>query len=286
MKSLMLKLLTSLVLLSSTTLFAADVSGELDKKVIAFLSKAIGPNENYKLEKMSILKTEEMKEIPGWKVYFVRIDLILLKQEGKKVTVNDIVFTDGKTLSKDFLDLSSGRSLKTGLSLDLDAKAYTKDHLLAGKFNAPNKLVIFSDPLCPFCMDFVPEVIRDVEKNPETFALFYYHFPLSIHPAAPTLVKAMLVAEAKGEKEMVKKVYDEVFDLKTTDEKVILEAFNKAMKTNITLEEINQPSIVAKLKSDHEYATSLMVNGTPTIYLNGKKDESKYLYRTLIKEGK
>jgi len=281
----MLKLLTSLVL-SSTLLFSADAGVDLDKKVTNFLTKAIGPNENYKLEKMTILKKEDLKDLQGWKVFFVRIDLTLVKQDGKKVTINDIVFTDGKALSKDLMDLTSGKSYKNSLSLDIDAKAYTKEHLLAGNFNAPNKLVIFSDPLCPFCMDFVPEVIRDVEKNPETFALFYYHLPLSIHPAAPGLIRAMLVAEEKGEKDMVKRVYDEVFDLKKADDMQILKEFNAAFKTNITPSEIVQDRIVKRMQADHDYATNLMINATPTIYLNGKKDDEKTSYRKLIKEKK
>jgi len=284
-KSLMLKLLTSLVL-SSTLLLSAEGNLDLDKKVTNFLTKAIGPNDSYKLEKMTILKKDSLKEVSGWYVYFVRLDLILTKQEGKKVTVNDIVFTNGKVLSKDLLDIGSGKSLKNGLSLDLDAKAYTKEHLLAGNFNAPNKLVIFSDPLCPFCMDFVPEVIRDVEKNPETFALFYYHLPLSIHPAAPGLIRAMLVAEEKGEKDVVKRVYDEVFDLKKADDAQILKAFNTAFKTSITPSEIVQDNIIKRMQADHEYATNLMINSTPTVYLNGKKDDEKTSYRKLIKEKK
>jgi len=87
-------------------------------------------------------------------------------------------------------------------------------------------------------------VIADVEKNPETFALFYYHFPLNIHVAAPTLVKAMILAEEKGDKEIVKKVYQEVLDIKESDEKVILDIFNPTFKTNFTVAQINQPHIL------------------------------------------
>lgn len=285
MRSLMLKLLTITIALSSM-LFSAEAVLDIDKKVVSFLEKAIAPNENYKFEKITILKKDDLKDAAGWKVYFVRIDLSLLKQEGKKVSVNDIVFTNGKILSKDFIDVNNGKSIKNNFSLDIEASAYTKEHLLAGNFNAPNKLVIFSDPLCPFCMDFVPEVITAVEKNPEIFALFYYHFPLSIHPSSPTLVKAMLVAEEKGDKDIVKKMYNEIIDLKTADEKIILDTFNQVFKTNITLEEINQAHIIKKLNSDHDLATNLMINGTPTIFLNGKKDDTRTNYKKLIKEKK
>jgi len=286
MRSLMLKLLTTIIAFSSVSLFAADSSVDLDTKVTTFLQKAIAPNESYAFEKVVILKKEEMKDISGWMVYFVRIDLKLTKQEGKKISVNDIIFTNGKILSKDFSDVNSGKSIKGSFSLDVDSSAYTKEHLLAGNFNAPHKLVIFSDPLCPFCMDFIPEVIMDVEKNPETFALFYYHFPLNMHPAAPTLVKAMLLAEKQGDKEIVKKVYKEFFDIKESDEKVILDIFNKALNKNFTVEQINQATILQQMNNDLELANNLMVNGTPTIYLDGKKDDTKRNYRKFIKESK
>lgn len=286
MRSLMLKLLTTIIAFSSVSLFAADSSVDLDTKVTTFLQKAIAPNESYAFEKVVILKKEEMKDISGWMVYFVRIDLKLTKQEGKKISVNDIIFTNGKILSKDFSDVNSGKSIKGSFSLDVDSSAYTKEHLLAGNFNAPHKLVVFSDPLCPFCMDFIPEVIMDVEKNPETFALFYYHFPLNMHPAAPTLVKAMLLAEKQGDKEIVKKVYKEFFDIKESDEKVILDIFNKALNKNFTVEQINQATILQQMNNDLELANNLMVNGTPTIYLDGKKDDTKRNYRKFIKESK
>lgn len=286
MRSLMLKLLTTIIVLSSVSLFGADGSVDLDTKVTSFLQKAIAPNESYAFEKVVILKKEEMKDIPGWMVYFVRMDLKLTKQDGKKISVNDIVFTNGKILSKDFSDLNSGKSIKGNFSLDIDSSAYTKEHLLAGNLNAPHKIVVFSDPLCPFCMDFVPEVIADVQNYPETFALFYYHFPLNIHPAAPTLVKAMLLAEEQGDKEIVKNVYKEFFDIKESDEKVILDIFNKALNKNFTVEQINHSNILKQMNTDQELANNLMINGTPTIYLDGKKDDTKRTYRKFIKESK
>jgi len=200
--------------------------------------------------------------------------------------VNDIIFTNGTILSKDFSELKSGRSIKGNYSLDIDASAYNKEHLLAGNLNAPHKIVVFSDPLCPFCMDFLPEVIADVEANPSTFALFYYHFPLNIHPASPTLVKAMILAEEQGDHEIVKKVYKEFLDIKESDEKVVLELFNKALKKNFTLDQINQAHILQQLSNDEALANALMVNGTPTVYLDGKKDDTKRSYRKLMKESK
>lgn len=287
MKSSMSKLLTIIALLSNIALYAAsNVAESMDQNVLKFLQQAIAPNENYTFDKVVILKKEELKEIPGWMVYFVRIDLKLVKQAGKSLSVNDIIFTNGTLMSKDFNALSNGRSIKSRFSLDMDPKAYNKEHLLAGNFDAPHKIVVFSDPLCPFCMDFVPELLDDVLKHPETFALFYYHFPLNIHPSSQTLVKAMLLAEEKGDKMIAQKVYKAYLDIEEKDEQKILDIFNKTFQKNFTLQEINQSSLVQRMNNDMALANALMVNGTPTIYLDGKKDDTKKVYKTFIKESK
>ena len=298
MKLSMLKLLTIITLLSSVSLHALSIiptEQAMDNQVVQFLQKSIAPNENYTLDKVTVIKKEPMRELDKWWVYFVRIDLNLIKQAGKKVSINDVVFTNGTVLSKDFVNLISGQSLKNAFSFTLDITdptLYNKEHLLAGNMNAKHKLIVFSDPLCPFCMDFVPEVIDDVQKNPQTFALFYYHLPLtSIHPAAPTIVKAMILAEEKGDKHIVNKVYKAVLDTKETDEKAILAFFNETFKTNFTLEEINQPHIVKKMADDEALAQTLSISGTPTLYVDGKYINTKMYdprqaYRKLIKESK
>jgi len=288
MKSLMLKLLmTSILAFSSVSLWANTGNEEnYDSKVVKFLQQAIAPNETYTFNKAVILKKEPLKDIAGWMVYLVRIDLNLTKEPNKTIFVNDVIFTNGTIMSKDFADLNNGRSIKGRFSLDMDTKAYNKEHLLAGNFNATHKIVIFSDPLCPFCMDFMPEVLADVEKNPQAFALFYYHFPLNIHPASPTIVKAMLLAEEKGDAQIVQKVYKAYLDIEIKDEQKILDIFNQTFSKNFTLKEINQESILKRIVEDETLAQALMVNGTPTIYFDGKKDDTKHLYRNFLKESK
>jgi thiol:disulfide interchange protein DsbC len=111
----MLKLLMILIL-SNVMLFATeDRLDDLDAKVIAFVEKTVASNENYVFDKVTILKKEDLPETKTWKAYAIRVDVILLKQENKKISMNDIVFTDGIILSKDFIDLKSGQSIKNTL---------------------------------------------------------------------------------------------------------------------------------------------------------------------------
>ena len=98
-------------------------------------------------------------------------------------------FSDGKYIALELIDSETGKSLKDLVTPNLTEKYYDKSKLIAGNHNAKDKIVIFSDPLCPFCKDYVPDVIKYVNKNSDTIALYYYNFPLMIHPAATPLSK-------------------------------------------------------------------------------------------------
>lgn len=282
MKSLMSKLLITLLGISS--LGFADTAHEA--KVIDFLKKSIQTGGDYSLKNVMIHSSSSVEGVPGWTTYFVKIDLDI-KSKQKTVSLTDMVFSNGVVLTKELFALSNGKNIKETLSPDVDPVLYDENHLIEGNYQAPNKLLVFSDPLCPFCIDFIPELIRFVKANQENFALFYYHRPLSqIHPAAVGLIKAMEAAKKQGVKDVILKSYEEVFDLSMNDETKILAAFNKALGTNVTLEEMNTPAIIKELEHDISVATAMLVRGTPTLFVNGKRDNTRAMHKKLLKEKK
>ena len=282
MKSLTLKSLI-MILGSSSLLFSATAD---ETKVINFLKHSIKTGGDYVLKDVSVHTSSPLEKMPGWTTYFLKIDLDI-KSKQKTISLTDMIFSNGVMVTKELYDLNTGKNIKEHLSPDVDPVLYDKQHLLEGTYTAPNKLLVFSDPLCPFCIDFVPELIRFVKANKEEFALFYYHRPLTqIHPAAIGLIKAMEAAKHKGIEDIVLKTYEEVFDLSLTDEKKILEAFNSALKTTITLEEMNQPEIIKALEYDISVAKTMLVNGTPTLFVNGKRDNTRMMHKKLLKEKK
>jgi len=275
MKSLMLKLST-ILLLSSSLIHAKT----LDEKVLSFLSSSIHTTKAYKLKDVNVIAKKDIKNMPKWKVYFIKITLDLLGKN-KDIIIRDRIFTNGKVISKDFIDINSKRSIKNNFVLDLDSNIYKKSHLIEGNFNAKYKLVVFSDPLCPFCMSFLPDVINFVKMNPKEFGLFYYHFPLNIHPNSKTFVKAMIVAEKNGEKDIQERVYNETFESGKKDEKLALTTFNKALNTSITLEQINKKDIIDKMEADLKIAKNHMISGTPALFINGVFDKHRELFTKL-----
>ncbi|CAM3874874.1 DsbA family protein [Arcobacter cloacae] len=271
--------LLSLSVLLSVSLFASD------DVVIEFEKNRVSSNPNIKVND---IKINTKKELPlaGWNGYILDVEANI---QGKDIKVKDILFSDGKFIALELLDAKTGKSLKDLMTPNLTTDYYNKSKLIAGNHDAKDKIVIFSDPLCPFCMDYVPEVIKHVNKNSDSIALYYYHFPLlGLHPAAAPLSKLMEVARHKGIKDAELKAYkidwEPHFSSKSTDEKKILEAFNKEFKTDIKLEEITSKEINEALQKDILMGEDVMVQGTPTIFINGVKDATREKYETLGKK--
>ena len=271
-------------ILSVSVLIATSLYASNDENIVNFEKKRIAQNPNVEVKS---IKINTKKELPlnGWSGYILDVEATV---QGKSINAKDILFSDGKYISLELIDSETGKSLKDLVTPNLTDNFHDKSKLIAGNHNAKDKIVIFSDPLCPFCKDYVPDVIKYVNKNKDSIALYYYNFPLSIHPAATPLSKLIEVAKHKGVKDAELRAYEidwePYFDVKTTDEKKILEAFNKEFKTNIKLEEISTNEIKALIEKDITMGEEVMVAGTPTIFVNKVKDSSKQKYETLGKK--
>ena len=271
------KVLTLAFLLTSS-LFA-NVS---DDNVIKFEKKRIAQNPNVEIKNITINMKKELP-VKGWYGYVLDVEA---KVEDKIINAKDIVFSDGRYISLDLLDSTNGNSLKDLLTPSLTAKYYDKTKLIAGNHNAKDKIVVFSDPLCPYCMDYIPDVIKHVNKNKDSIALYYYHFPLlRIHPASGTLSKLMELGKNKGIKDIELKVYkadwDDYFTAKETDVKKIIDGFNKDFKNSFSEDDVSSIELIDSMEKDIKMGEDVMVQGTPTIFVNGEKDTIKTKYEKL-----
>ncbi|KLD99570.1 DsbA family protein [Aliarcobacter butzleri] len=269
----------SLSVILSASLFANDST------VVDFEKKRVAQNPNVKVKDVKV-NTKKDLPLAGWNGYILDVEAIV---QEKSLKVKDILFSNGDYIALDLIDSKTGKSLKDLVTPNLTSNYYDKTKLIAGNHNAKDKIVVFSDPLCPFCMEYIPEVINYVNKNSDSIALYYYAFPLvQIHPASEALSKIIEVAKNKGVKDIELKAYktdwETYFSPKENDEKKILEAFNKELKTNIKLEEIASKDINEKLSKDMSMGEEVMVTGTPTIFVNGVKDTTRELYKTLGKK--
>ncbi|RXJ91882.1 disulfide bond formation protein DsbA [Arcobacter sp. CECT 8983] len=276
---MILKLLIPLILLLSF-LNANDT----EDKILEFEEKRFSQNPRIEVNDLSIFMKKELSQ-KGWYGFIVDIKATMA---GNNVNAKDIVFSNGEVISSELFDLETGKSLKDLMTPKLTNKYYDKKRLIAGNHNAKDKIVIFSDPLCPFCMDYVPDVIKYVKKHEDKIALYYYHFPLlALHPAAAPLVKLMVKAKHDGIENIEEKIYsifwDEKFSSKEKDESVVIDAFNKEFKTLYTEEDINSKNINEEIFEDVSMGENVLVQGTPTVFINGEQDKTKLKYEELGK---
>ena len=271
---LMWKLLAIALLLSSSV-YAQSAS----ESVADFLEDQFSSNERLKSVDVNVESVVPVKEAKGWNAYIVDVKAVLKQRPKKIINQKMIWFSNGDVITKDLVDLQSGQNLLEVVKPQFKDRYYRSENLIYGNKDAKHKIVIFSDPLCPFCKGFVPGALQNLKKEPNKFAVYYYHFPLlRLHPASGTLVKAAVAAELQGVKNVILRLYTVKINPREKDVNKILAAFNKVEGTKITVADINSEAVKKQTKNDVDVARDLMVGGTPTVYLDGKIDNSKTKY--------
>jgi protein-disulfide isomerase len=272
----MLKLSATALLLSSV--LSANGS---DAKVVDFLKKSFKQNPNIVKLNVVVADKTSLQALKGWDAYIVKVDATIKAQGQERAVAQKMIwFSNGEIITQDLVDMKTGESLKESVTPSFKESFYDKANLIYGNANAKHKVAIFSDPLCPFCRTFVPKAIEDMKKDPKKFAIYYYHFPLvSLHPAAVGLTKAAIAAEMQGRKNVVLDLYKVEIDAKETNIEKILEAFNKTLGTKITPADVANPEVEKHFNFALTVAEEMMVQGTPSMFFDGKADKSKTMYK-------
>jgi protein-disulfide isomerase len=269
--------------LSATLLLCANVFAASDAEVLAFLKKGIASNPNVSNVELDINGKKAVPGMKGWQAYFVAIEADVKQgTENRHINQNGTYFISGDTLATELVNVKTGERYNDTLAPDFPTQFYTKNNLISGSANAKYKVAIFSDPLCPFCRRYVPEALSYMEKYPAVFGVYYFHYPLpTLHPAAVTLTKAAIAAEQANMDNVVLRLYTVDVNANEKDEGKILDAFNKTFKTKLGLADIRRPSVIKQFESDQKAAQNAMVAGTPTVFFDGKKDQSKTKYKEI-----
>lgn len=282
--SLMLKLL-SLVSLLTLSLQSSISAKSIDDRVYTFEKRRVTANPNIKLNSLKLVFKKDLGN--GWNGYVYDLDLDI-KNKNKNIKVKDTIFSNGLVVTAELKQLKNGLDLKRKMHPTLDKRYYQDTNLIAGNKNAKHKLVVFSDPLCPMCIEDVPGIIKDAQDNPNTFALYYISFPLDMHPTARTLSIASKIAKEQGVRNVDYKVYtgnfEKYFDAyKNKDDQKSLDVFNKLLKTNITMAQIKSSKMQKYINDSLKLSDEALVNGTPTLFLDGEIDLTRSQYKKFIK---
>lgn len=269
--------------LSTILALSASLMAASDAEVIAFLKKGIGGNPNISNLEIEVNGKKNIPSMSGWQAYFMTIEADVKQgNDLRHINQNGTYFVNGNVIAPELINLKTGERYNDTVAPDFSNSFYTKSNRISGDADAPNKVAIFSDPLCPFCRRYVPEALTYMMKYPKVFSVYYYHFPLSgLHPAAVTLTKAAIAAEQSGTDNTILGLYKVDINASERDEQKILNAFNKTFGTKIDKDDIRRSSVIKQFEFDQKVASSMMVAGTPTVFFNGQKDASKNKYKEI-----
>ena len=268
----------------STSLIAATlIAGAAEFDLENFVRHTLVQNPRIKVEKVTKIAEQPLEGRPDWKAYMFTMDLAVGK---KKQQVPEMVFVNSKDqlAAMSLIDMKTGRDLRNEIKPSMPADFYDKKHLVAGKADAPHKIVVFSDPQCPFCLDYMPGLLKDVRAHPDKVALYYYHMPLvRLHPVSEVLARVMEHLQSQGKSDEAMKLYQLKIDPRLTDEKKILAAIKQQLGIDLKPEDIDKPEYKKAVQEDMKKAASMMVRGTPTIYFDGKYDAGRNEYKKYLK---
>ncbi|WP_300362715.1 thioredoxin domain-containing protein [Hydrogenimonas sp.] len=278
--SSMLKSL-SIMMIAGSLAFAGG-----DGDVINYVKRKLSRNPQVAINDTRIEDKLPIPGIKGWSAYVVAVDINLTRgKKTRRVKFEDILFVSSDLITSELVDRKTGRDVRSMIQPKMPKDIYSQEHLLYGKPDAKHKIVLFSDPLCPFCRMSVPDLMKAAREHPDDIALYYYHLPLTtIHPASETLVRVMLLAQKEGKMDIVEKMYQISVDPDLKDEKKILEIVKKETGYSVTPEQLHQQWIDKRLGRDRLTSRKLLVTGTPTVFADGKKDVTREKYKSFIKK--
>lgn len=148
-----------------------------------------------------------------------------------------------------------------------------------GPFEAPLQMIVFSDFRCPGCRKLARMVPALAKQFGDALRIVFKHYPLdsTCNPAAqqklhPGACKAARAAEAAAEQGQFWAFHDSVFATPRGDTASMKSI---AEKLDLDLERFEtqraKAATRAKIQSDIELGTRLGVDGTPSVFINGRR---------------
>jgi len=276
--SLMSKLLTSTLIATVAISAAAQPDNKL---LVNYVKKSVVKNPQAKVNGVTVLESKTIEALPGWTVLLTTMDLTYQKKE---IHAPEMMFIKDGLVTRHLVNLKTGKDYRDEIKPTVPESMYNDAHHLFGNKDAKHKVLIFSDPQCPFCQELIPEIFKAARENPTKLAVYYYHLPLlRIHPVSDVLTRVMHVAQHEGKVDMVEKIYSLKIDPRETNVTKILAAVKKHANYVVTPAQIDAKEVKDAMKADADAAGRMMVAGTPTIYLDGQWDKMRNGYEKLIK---
>ncbi len=156
-----------------------------------------------------------------------------------------------------------------------------KDHR-RGSLSATIKLVEYGDFECSFCGLAYPQIEKFVKEMGDQVCFVFRHFPLvNSHPHAMSAARA---AEAASRQNKFWQMHHLLYRNQASFTEEGMGDFAKMLDLDMERfeKDFNDPALVDHIQRDFNSGVNSGVNGTPTLYLNGRKFQGNATYRELV----
>ena len=220
---------------------------------------------------------------------------VVLPTNGEPIKAKEYYFINEKSglISKDLSNYKSKLEYVADIKANLSEDIYTDDltFLVAGNKDAKHKIVMFVDPLCEICRNDIPELEKFANEHKKDIALFLHAMPLSSYPNSDTLLRIALGMKENGADMKIvykglEKVSNETAHNKNKPEEVIA-MVAKALgseKLCVTSDDLYTDKINKIMEKNMKSIEELEIQGTPSMYVDGKFDKMRNGYIELIEQ--
>ena len=151
---------------------------------------------------------------------------------------------------------------------------------LRGTAGASVEIVEFADMQCPYCAKQVDTLKSLVEAYPGKIAWYFKSYPLSFHADSPLAHEALMAARAQGKFwDMHDAIFANQSSIKRND--LIRLAAQIGLDISRFNTDLDGMKYRAEIEKDQNDGEQLGVNGTPTMFINGRAITGIHSYAEL-----
>lgn len=167
-------------------------------------------------------------------------------------------------------ELKQQEEMNKPLTAEKQALIAGSDAPSFGPLDAPITLVEFSDFECPYCTMAAGAVNKIKTDYKGKVRVVFRQFPLSFHPNAHLASQAALAAHAQGK---FWEYHDKLFANQKALQRADLDKYAKELKLDMGKfkKALDEGTYKAQVDKDMEMAKTVVVQGTPTMFLNGER---------------
>lgn len=223
-----------------------------------------------------VVNAELVKKLENSDVYIVKLNV---RGDNLKKVLQQYVLSDGNYIYPEAIEMASGQKILEEFKAEANKVSFTPEELdkmvfTKGTKGAKNVIVVADDFECPFCRRahfYMKDILKNIPED--NYAFYVLNYPLSIHKKSKLFAKIHYAAIKTG-----RNLMDEIFnytgkgDFKSKSNEEIIEFFaNKTKNPDKFKKLVSSKEAEENLKWNMNKGQSLNINGTPAIFINGKR---------------